>query len=160
VAWVRKRASVGYQCGKGSRCPRTRPDPYADAVKPRSTRAPTPPPGLETEAPSTGQTQRIAGLTVGGVGIVGVVAIFETRLALSGADACPEAACSQSRSQSMRSANQWATISDASLVAGAVALATGAIVFFTAPRSSTGASVAIGVGPTPGGATLSADGRF
>jgi hypothetical protein len=140
-------------------------DPDPCVVKPQATRTLPPEPSPGTESASIGETQRIAGLAIGGVGVtgmvLGVVAIFEARSSFSDAQAaCPLANCSPSRVQSVRFADEWATISDASLVAGAVALVTGAIVFFTAPRAATGTSVAMTVGPAPEGAVLSAAGRF
>jgi hypothetical protein len=116
---------------------------------------------LTPEPPKPGQTQRVVGLTTGGVGLAGIVTgVVTAVMAKSATDKmavmcfnnqCPPAGMSQ-----YESAQHLTTASDISFIAGAAALGAGALVFFTAPTSKT----VVGMGPATEGAGLSVAGRF
>jgi hypothetical protein len=117
------------------------------------------------EAPPPGRTQRVVGLAMGGTGLAGLVAGVITFAAAKSASDGLESNCSSGRctppSASQRAdAQALSTASNVSLVAGAVALATGAVVFFTAPRSTATQGTVLGLGPATVGAGLSFAGRF
>jgi hypothetical protein len=114
-------------------------------------------------------TQRVLGLTAGGVGIaaVAVGSIFgaQTFSAVSAQKKdCPTAPCQNAGAAASdhSSAVTDSSVSTAMFVAGAVLLAGGAVLFFTAPsrasHESAGLTVAPSVGPSGGGVTL--QGRF
>jgi hypothetical protein len=120
---------------------------------------------LEGEASSKGQSQRIVGLTIGGAGVVGVVVgVIAGLMAKSAYDdamsVCAGSLCSPSGVSQRQSAHNLATGSTISFVTGAVALGAGAIVFFTSPKSRTGASATVGLAPAADGAGLAVGGRF
>jgi hypothetical protein len=99
-----------------------------------------PPPDAPAEGPAPGQGQRVAGLAVGGVGVVGLAlgATFGG-LAISKnnavKEACPVASdpCDPATVKSSRQAGTFADVSTAMFVVGGAALAAGIIVYFTAP---------------------------
>jgi hypothetical protein len=120
---------------------------------------------LMPEAPKPGQTQRVVGLGIGGAGLAGIVTgVITAVMAKSATDnlavACPNHLCAPSALAQYDSTQRLASASDISLVAGLAALGTGAIVFFTAPRSQTGPATMVGLGPSTEGAGLSVAGRF
>jgi hypothetical protein len=113
-----------------------------------------------------GQGQRTAGIAVGAVGVlaVGLGAFAGLHAHSTYKDAL--AACGGSSSCApgtngltlRQSASTWATVSTASFIGAGVALAGGAVLFFTAPRGRSGPTV--GVGPAAQGTGLSVVGRF
>jgi hypothetical protein len=121
---------------------------------------PEPPPEWTPEAPKPGQSQRVIGLTVGGVGfagiITGVITAVMAKSTLDGLTGTCIGGCPVTAIPRLNSTHNLASASDISLIAGGVALGAGAIVFFTAPTSKT----AVGVGPATEGAGLSVAGRF
>jgi hypothetical protein len=118
-----------------------------------------------TEAASDGQTQRIVGWTLGGVGVAAIVTGIVTGLsakakddqavAASNAGGC--AACGQPEHNA---ALGLATASTVSFVVGILGVGAGAIVFFTAPKSKDGASATLAIAPAAEGARLVFAGRF
>ncbi len=117
------------------------------------------------EEPSPGGTQRAVGLTIGGAGVGGlVVGVITAVMAKSANDnlraMCPNYTCPAGAVPEMRSASSLSTVSTISFVAGAAVLGTGAVVFFTAPRSRTGAGATVGLGPASEGAGLALGGHF
>ncbi len=125
-------------------------------------RAPEP----DAQAPAPGQTQRIVGLTLGGAGVVGLVAgVIASFVAKSRDDAamssCGNGVCATASTlEQYDSAVAMARAATISLVAGGAALAGGAIVYFTAPRPRTIPAPAVGLGPAVQGAGLALDARF
>jgi hypothetical protein len=132
--------------------------------------APAPaPPGAEAHPAGggDGSTQRMIGLTLGGVGGVGVVvgAIFGI-VAKSTFDhahnsECGPAAnysdsrtCSPQGASDVQSAYGQATVSTVAFIAGAALLAGGASLYLTAPRGAPAVATSVGVGP--GGISLRA----
>lgn len=119
-----------------------------------------------SDASPQGQTQRVAGLTIGGVGVAGIVAgvvtAFMANTEYNRAKAsCPSNECADAPLVSQaRSAQGLATASTISFVAGAVAVGAGAIVFFTAPRSKPGGAGTISLAPATEGTGLSVAGLF
>jgi hypothetical protein len=120
------------------------------------------PRGVPESPASAGSTQRTIGLVVGGVGVVGLGfgTVFGLIAGSKWSDAqnkCTPSACgSGSPAQDDKSAAQnAATISTILFVAGGAALATGAVIFFTAPRSATEKdSVGVSVAPSLGGVVV------
>lgn len=113
-------------------------------------------------------SQRTAGLVVGAVGLAGLafgaVAGLEAGATYSRAkDACHGGTLCPPGSpgpDERDSALHWATASTIGFITGGAALAAGAVVFFTAPKESTGAAPAVGVGPATQGTGLSLAGWF
>ncbi len=97
--------------------------------------------------------QRLAALVVGGAGVIGLgvgTAFGAVALSQKG-DArtlCPGATC-----PSPAGVNEWSsatasgTVSTIALIAGGVAVAGAAVLWFTAPRAKEGPTAALGVGP-------------
>jgi hypothetical protein len=119
------------------------------------------------EAPkgSPGQAQRIAGIAVGGVGVLGValgvVAGIEAKStyddALSkcgGHPSCPPGSPGLAERDT---AGTWATVSDVAFIAGGAAIVGGVVLYFTAPR---GSATTVGIAPAERGTGLSLVGRF
>jgi serine/threonine-protein kinase len=114
-----------------------------------------------SDAPkSNGKVQRIVGLSLGGAGVLAIgVGSFAGLTAHSKYDdataSCgPTTTCPKgSPAFALRdSAVTWATVSTITFVAGGALLAGGAVLYFTAPRT-TGPTV--GLAPAPGGAAVS-----
>ncbi len=112
-------------------------------------------PGLATgtESPPDGSTQRTLGLVVGGAGVAGIVlgGVFGLvskatyNNALQNECGNNPGNCSTQGAQDGQSAQSQATISTVGFVAGAVLLAGGAVLFFTAPKAGR-----VGIAPTVG----------
>ena len=126
-------------------------------------------PALEAssgDAQPPGRTQRIVGLTLGGVGVAGVVAGVVSGVMAKAAynDAtsqCPSNVCASAAAVSKRdSAMSLATVSTISFIGGVLGLGAGAIVYFTAPSAQPGGGRAVGVGPATEGAGVSLFGQF
>jgi hypothetical protein len=125
----------------------------------------TPGPGGETPAESSpGSTQRVLGLVVGGVGLaaIGVGAYFSLDAKSTYDDSNANGHCADNRCDatglSLRDdAKSQALVATIAMGAGAAALATGAILFFTAPKRQ---PVAISPAIGPRGAGLGVAGSF
>lgn len=153
-----------------------RPGPGAGGATPAASDGANALPADTTSEPSSGQGQRIAGIVIAGVGIIALgVGAFaglhanstygDARAACGGGGACPP----DSTGPALRdSASTWASISTVSFVAGGVALAGGALIFFTAPHGAAGGNAhgepggnaTVGIGPATRGTGLSVIGRF
>ena len=113
-----------------------------------------------------GQGQRVAGIVVGAVGVLaagagvfaGLHANSTYKDALAACGGSPSCAPGTDGLTLRQSASTWATVSTASFIGAGVALAGGAVLFFTAPRARSGPTV--GVGPAAQGTGLSVVGRF
>jgi hypothetical protein len=112
-----------------------------------------------------GQSQRTIGIVVGVAGIAGITTgIVAGIVASSDANslkaACgPGPTCDPSNQGTHDSAITWATVADVAFIAGGAALATGAVIYLTAPRD-TGAVSSVGIAPAARGTGLSLVGRF
>ena len=118
------------------------------------------------ERSSQGQTQRGIGLGIAGVGVAGVIAGVVTLMVgrselQRSITACSAPNLDCTDSASLRHAgNELTVVSTTSLIAGAVAAATGAYVFLTTPKSSA-AALAIAVSPLGrSGGTVGVAGHF
>jgi hypothetical protein len=120
-------------------------------------------PAPKAGAAPPGQTQRVIGITMGGVGAAGIVAGLIVGLVAKSkyddaASACDGSACRDDMVSLSRSATQLGRASTFSFLAGAAVLAGGAVVFFTAPKTAD--SAAVGLAPAAESAGLSIAGRF
>ena len=111
--------------------------------------------------PSDGSTQRVAGLVVGGAGIVGVGlgAFFGLRAFGKWSDtkqACSDYpyGCGKTGTELRSSAASAGTTSTIAFIAGGTLLATGVVLYLTAPKKQT--SVAMAIGPQ----SIGLGGRF
>jgi hypothetical protein len=104
------------------------------------------------DKPAGGSPQRLAGVVIGGAGVVGfgLGTIFGLQASSKWSDA--KAACSDypygcgAVGQDLRSgARSAATVSTVGFIAGGALLATGLVLYFTAPKQRE--SVALGIGP-------------
>jgi hypothetical protein len=124
------------------------------------------PPAPEPEKPSRGQAQRIGGIVLGGVGVVGVALGVFAGVQANSTYKDALAACNNSTACAPGSpglakrdqAGQWATISDVGFIAGGAAIAGGVILYFTAPKGS--GATTMGLAPATLGTGLSLVGRF
>ncbi len=116
--------------------------------------------------PGAGQTRRILGYVLGGVGVVGlgvgagfgIAAITKNQKAK---DSCPTVTTCEPGSDGVELTNQaldFATVSTVGVIAGGVLLATGVVLVVTAPKR--GRTARIGLTPTAKGAHLSFGGSF
>jgi hypothetical protein len=135
--------------------------------------ASTPPPGADVQAdsaPSASKfwnTQRIIGVAVGGAGVVSAVVsgVFTASALSHKSDAegagCVDGNCSTQEGfdalSDARSAGNIATITG---IAGIALIGTGVVLFMTAPKADSGASVGLAPAVLPGGGFLSARGTF
>jgi len=124
--------------------------PLEDAVAAVPVPVPLPPPVVHPPPPppaeSRGGTQVVLGLVVGGAGVAGLAAGAVLGLeSLSHWSAaknacpsliCPTTAASTTGQQASNDAKTTADMSTVAFIAGGVLLATGAVIFFTAPGRS------------------------
>jgi hypothetical protein len=121
-------------------------------------------PGVE--ASSNGRNQRVVGLALAGTGVTAIVASLITGLVAKsnydGATAYEGAngAISPAGLSQLHEAHNLATAATVLFVGGALGVGAGAIVFFSAPKSRTGASATVGLAPSAAGASLLVAGRF
>jgi hypothetical protein len=142
----------------------------ASAAPPAPVPTPTPAPSSSSNPPSdVGRptsywgTQRILAVVAGGVGVVGVGvgAVFgiltKSKLDQSNSQGCVASTnvCNQTGASLRRDAQNDASVSNIAFIAGAVALAGGAALWFTAPSPS---SPSVGAAITPGGGAISFEG--
>lgn len=110
----------------------------------------TTPPAADSGA-DPGASRRVAGLVLGGVGVVGigVGAFFGVQASSKWSDAkakCgdPPYECNNEAKDLQSSAKSAGTVSTVGFIAGGALLATGLVLYFTAPKRE---SVALGIGP-------------
>jgi hypothetical protein len=133
----------------------------ASAAAP-ATAQPAAPEASATSSP--GSTQRLIGLVVAGIGLVGIgVGAAFGIVAKSDNDGvggnCNQGVCNQQGLSSLDSAHTAATVSTVAFAAGGVTLAGGALLYFLAPRASSSGSgfvVAPSAGPHTAGLELDA----
>ena len=146
--------------------------PVAAAAATTTAAPPPPPPGGDVQADSGGSsskfwnTQRTIGVAVGGAGVVSAIVsgIFTASALSSKSDSevsCKDGNCTTQEGydalSDARSAGNIATITG---IAGIALIGTGAVLFFTAPKAGSGASVGLAPLVVPGGGFLSARGSF
>lgn len=126
-----------------------------------TTTSESPQPPSDRLASSDGSTQRVVGLVLGGAGVVGVGlgAFFGLRAFdkwSDAKDACSDYPyeCGKTGTDLRSSASSAGTTSTIAFVAGGALLATGAVLYFTAPTKKT--SVAVTLGPQ----SITLGGRF
>ena len=151
-------------------------DPNAVAAPPVVGPAPGPGPGpagptAPVEADTGGGSTKTIGLVLMGVGGVGLVAGGITgAIAMSKHSSlntdCPDGKCPADKKSAVDSYKTMGTISTVGFIVGGVALAGGAVLFFTAPKEKKSAFVRPVFGPTAsangslGGASIGAVGQF
>lgn len=127
-----------------------------------------------TESPpvdaNLGSGQRTAGLVVAGVGVVGLAvgSVFGLRARSKNADANPHCRpddptlCNPDGVALGNQAHDAATLSTIAFVVGGAALVGGVVLYFTAPKSSSSSSGALGIGVAvaPNGARFGLQGAF
>jgi serine/threonine-protein kinase len=126
--------------------------------------APPPPPAAQAQTKSDGSTQRIIGIAVAGLGVVGIgVGSYFGVRAMSDEkkadDECSPTQCQeQGQLDHSTDAHNHAKISTISFAVGGGLLAVGGVVYFTAPHKSS----SVGVTPLfgPGFAGVSVGGRL
>jgi hypothetical protein len=128
----------------------------APAAAPPPVAAPPPPQAPPAEPGASGSSQRTAGLVVGGLGVVGVAlgSVFGVSALSKASDAktlCPSApnCTSAAGVQDNSDAKSSATVSTIAMIAGGAAVATGAVLYFTAPKRRPSPS-ALNLGPAVG----------
>ncbi len=137
------------------------------ARAPGATPAPQVPEGVAPLAPSDGHTQRIAGLALGGAGVVGLAvgsifglmskATFDHAYEECGKSyTCPRNESGNSGYNDGQTAHSQATVSTVAFIVGPALLAGGAYLYFTAPKAEVAVAPTVG----SGGATLSLRGRW
>ncbi len=119
------------------------------------------------EAGSNGAGQRVLGLSVATVGLVGIAvgAVFGLKAMSSQSDAdkhCVDAGtrCDSTGFAENQSAHSSALVATVGFVAGGVLLAGGGVLFFTAPKKTTASVQAVKLQPLPGGGMLGLRGTF
>jgi len=120
-------------------------------------------PGATDDASARRRTQHIAAFVVGGAGIASLVVggVFVGLTAMKTSDTddlCPDKRCTTPAGRaSLDEANTFANVANGTLIAGALLLATGVVVFLTAPSDDPdSASIEL----LPGPASLLVRGRF
>lgn len=114
---------------------------------------------------SDGSTQRVAGIVVAGVGVVGLGlgTYFGLKAKSTHDDALSQCAGNLCTAEGIGlddDARSHAMVSTIAFGFGAAAVVGGAVLYLTAPSSDGAAAVAIGAAPTPGGAALSMRGAW
>jgi hypothetical protein len=135
------------------------PPPSATAVATEATPSLSATPDVSTADPSTGKTRRWSGLGAGGLGALGLGAgvvlglIAKSRQDASNSGPCDAATdrCSGAGLAQRQDAFGFATASTAAFIAGGIAIAGGATLFLTAPRSTGSASLVVAPAPMVGG---------
>lgn len=147
-------------------------DPTATAAPVVATTPPTP----TTQAPaepveptdkSRGKTQRIVGIAVAGVGVVGVAVGAIFGLVAIGKKGDTSSNCNSDLSRcnsagvdAMSSARSSATISTVGFIAGGALLVGGVVLYVTAPKPGEEKTVGFRLSPNGSGATLSFGGAW
>lgn len=136
----------------------------SDTPAPAAATEETPPP-VDSDKPSRGRSQRIAGIVIGGVGVAGIalgaVAGIEAKSSYDdalkqcgGHPSCPPGSPGLAERST---AGTWATVSDIAFIAGGAAVVGGVVLYFTAPHGNV---PAMGLAPASRGTGLSLVGRF
>jgi hypothetical protein len=126
-------------------------------LAPLPVQAPAAPPPSRSPLGNDGSTQRTLGMGLGGVGLVGIAAgsiagfkaISDRKDA---ANACSGAYphCGTANESTVRDSNEGAqtfsTIATTCFVAGGIAVASGALLYFTAPRAGVRVTPSVGIG--------------
>lgn len=130
------------------------------------------PPVVVTPQPtSSGGARRLVGLTIGGVGLVGIavgsiaglVATLDWNASNSTTNGCNSGStlCPTQHGIDLRSsAETWATVSTVGLIAGGVLAVTGLIVILTSPKARSQTAWTIAPTPVASGGALMVVGRF
>ena len=125
------------------------------------------PPQQAAKDDSTGKTQRIIGIAVAGVGVVGVAVGAVFGLVASGKKGDTTGNCNADLSKcnsagvdAMSSARSSATISTIGFIAGGALAVGGVVLYLTAPKKSEEKAVAFRISPNGSGATLSFGGAW
>jgi hypothetical protein len=136
------------------------------ARAPGATPAPQVPEGVAPQAPSDGRTQRIAGLALGGAGVVGLVvgsifglvskSTYDGAVKHCGNGSNGPNVCDPTGYNDGQTAHSQATVSTVAFIVGPALLAGGAYLYFTAPKAEVAVAPTVG----SGGATLSLRGRW
>jgi hypothetical protein len=134
------------------------PPPPVVAPPPSASGAPGPAPGADS---SSGSGQRVVGVIVGSVGVVGlglgavfaVVAKNQYNTSLGNCESGSPNVCNGTGVDQRNTARTSGNIASIAISAGAAALVGGAVIWLTAPRSGS-ASARVGIAPTLGGAVL------
>jgi hypothetical protein len=122
--------------------------------------APPPAPTTPPSAEAGWHPMKIAGVSLAGVGLAGVIvgAVFGVRafsLAASVTEACPSGPCSPAVKDDADASRTSGNVSTVAFVVGTLFVATGAVLFLTAPkRAPRSAYLAPLVGPSGGGLQL------
>ena len=123
----------------------------SSSATPAAVTTPAPTGALPADNPNAGSAMRMTGLVFGGVGVVGIGlgSFFGLQASSKWSDAKGKCAdfpygCGAEGQDLQSSAKSAATISTVMFVAGGALLATGAVLYFTAPKRE---SVALGIGP-------------
>jgi serine/threonine-protein kinase len=143
-------------------------NPQPLAAAPTAAEAPAPATAAARAAPaqpqgSTGSTQRVIALVTGAVGVVGlgVGSYFGVKAASKNSDAdrlCPNRNCTTEGAFALHeSAQDAATFSNVFVIGGAALLATGIVLYFTAPKNE---APTVALRGLPGGAELGVSGQF
>jgi len=128
--------------------------------------APPPSTALPPAPQSDGSSQRIIGLVVGGVGVVGlgiggVLGLHaKSTYDAAYANCTPDNRCNAAGVSGVDDARSQATLSTVVASLGAAALVGGAIIYFTAPSGAPSSTVGLRVAPTAGGAAFLVGGAW
>ncbi len=115
----------------------------------------TPPPAsppANEQSPGMG-TQKVLAIVAGGIGVVGLGLGTVFGVMAGSQKNAAQSACASNPCSTQDGANKWGTavstgnISTVGFIVGGVGVAGGAILWFTAPSSSSGASTQVGLGP-------------
>lgn len=141
------------------------PPPPPVGVAPPPGGVVTPPPGSPEQPASTGGTQRVIGVVVGAVGVVGLgvggafAAIAKNRYNDSLPNCHPDDpnVCNSTGVTQRNNARDAGNVATVAASVGAAALVGGLVIWLTAPRvapSQPSSALRVGVAPTLGGAVL------
>lgn len=140
-------------------------EPLVESPEEAPAAATQPAPADEEPGQQPGQGQRIAGLVIGGVGVVGmgvggVFGVIAMNKEGSAKDVCTGTVCDPNENgvELTEQAQSAALVSTIGFAAGGALLAGGLVLYFTAP--STRESARLTVSPTVGGASVSWGARF
>jgi hypothetical protein len=119
----------------------------------------------QPDAQEPGHAQRVVGITVGGVGIAGLIVGVTTAVMAKSAwdnavSRCGASGCTPPNGSQLATARSLAAASSISLLAGGAAIGTGVILFFTAPQAKTSVRTGVGLGLAAEGTGLAVAGSF
>jgi hypothetical protein len=168
-----RREGIDFGAGSFQVKPATTPPPSTTAVAPLP-QAPSPPPAQGTLAsesppPETAAgpglgSQKILGLVSGGVGVAGIAmgSVFGLMASSKWSTAKNEWSSGQTDMaiSGKNDANSAATVSTVGFIAGGALLATGVVLFFTAPKTTEAGWLRVTPSVGPGLAGMNLVGRF